>query len=444
MKLKFVLYCTILFCTVSSLTRAGTWDTLYTRQTNMDVGGVTFAPDDSFVIVTGVDADSRIAVTKFYRPSDGVLLDEKPFWFGGFSQDGKYALIYENHGKVPMLVDWRNNWQVITTFEWDSLSNTYTISADNQTLVGFNAKGYTLWDAQTGKQRKQAQIFRDTVLSGSGQNSTDKITSLQGSALLGDSRTLCIVVNQYVFSGSLNKELSNKYYGISIDIETGELKAGADNIRAFYAIPGSTDVIVLGKNDVKKIDYNAYFLFNGLQLNKRFQYQLKLGQAFITFYQGGDYFLHNTQGGGTLSIVETSTGKEVCKALGEDGWAVPASISQDMKYIMAGNGYMMMYSVDKLCGTTSVTSDVQKHPTLLPMPTSGLLTIHDINIDETTPISSVKILDNLGNTSQVSTTLIRQGNQSVEFDVSILPNGKYTITFKQLDTVFSYSFILIK
>ncbi|MBX7154912.1 MAG: hypothetical protein K1X91_08090 [Bacteriodetes bacterium] len=444
MKLKIVLYCTILLCTVSSLTRAGTWDTLYTRQTNMDVGGVTFAPDDSFVIVTGLETNSNNSISKMYRPSDGQLLDERPFYFKQFTQDGKYALIWLGDNNIPKLVDWRNNWQVITTFEWDSLSNTYTISADNQTLVGFNAKGYTLWDAQTGRLRKQSQIFRDTVLSGSGQNSTDKITSLQGSALLGDSRTLCIVVNQYVFSGSLNKELSNKYYGITIDIETGELKAGADNIRAFYAIPGSTNVIALGKNDVNKIDYNAYFLYDGLQLKNKFQYPLRIGEAYLSFNQGSKFFLHDTKAGGTLSIVETSTGEEVCKALGEDGWAVPASISQDRKYLMAGNGYMMMYSVAKLCGTTSVTSDVQKQPTLLPIPTTGMLTIIDTKIDDVSPIYLVETIDNLGNQSPSNITLLRQGNHSVEFDVSKLINGRYTITFKQLDTVFSYSFILIK
>ncbi|MBL7976020.1 MAG: T9SS type A sorting domain-containing protein, partial [Candidatus Kapabacteria bacterium] len=297
--------------------------------------------------------------------------------------------------------------------------------------------GYTLWDAQTGKLRKQSQMFSDTGL---------KVTSLQGSALLGDSRTLCIVVNQYILNGNPKVDNSNKYYGISIDIETGEMKASAQNIRAFYAIPGSTNVIALGKDDVNKIDFNAYFLFDGLQLNKRFQYQLKLGQAYLNFNQGSKFFLHDTKAGGTLSIVDINTGKEECKALGEDGWGVPANISNNKEYILAdgGGGYMMMYSVAELCGITSVISKEKVQPMLSPIPTSDILTINDSKIDDVAPISSVEISDNLGNVLNANITIFRQDNHSLVIDVSALSNGTYTLKINQHNTSNYYSIIIVK
>ncbi|MBX7156610.1 MAG: T9SS type A sorting domain-containing protein [Bacteriodetes bacterium] len=440
MKLKFVLYCTILLCTVSSVTRAGIWDTLYTRQTNMDVGGVTFAPDDSFVIVTGLETNSNNSISKMYRPSDGQLLDERPFYFKQFTQDGKYALIWLGDNNIPKLVDWRNNWQVITTFEWDSLSNTYTISADNQTLVGFNAKGYTLWDAQTGKQRKQSQIFRDTVLSGSGQNSTDKITSLQGSALLGDSRTLCIVVNQYVFSGSLNKELSNKYYGISIDIETGELKAGADNIRAFFTIPGSTDVIVAGKTDETKIDFNTYYLYEGLHLTKKFQYQVPFDSYYLSnirFNMNPTYFIYRTYQ--STGIVDVQTGTFLQWVNGGIGF--PFTLSNDNRYVAVSG--LAMYDYNKLFNITNVESINNVQTNTYPQPTSGILTITNKDIQNDSPVL-LKIYDLKGNQTNVTIPIISQLDGELRADVSALQNGKYNLTVQQSDKVFSYSFILIK
>ncbi|MBL7974302.1 MAG: T9SS type A sorting domain-containing protein [Candidatus Kapabacteria bacterium] len=433
MKLHTILYGALFFCLNFVCTYAGTWDTLYTRQTNMDVGGVTFAPDDSFVIVTGVDADSRIAVTKFYRPSDGVLLDERPFWFGGFSQDGKYALIYENHGKVPILVDWRNNWQVITNFPWDSLSNTYTLSADNQTLVGFNAKGYTLWDTQTGKLRKQSQIFSDTGL---------KVTSLQGSALLGDSRTLCIVVNQYILNGNPKVDNSNKYYGISIDIETGEMKASTQNIRAFYAIPGSNNVIALGKKDVSKIDFNLLYQCDGTTLTKTFEYggADDFSGRVVTFNQNPNYFIQG-YAPGPLRVYETQTGL-LKKSSTVAGRAQNLS-NTEIYFALVSGSRLFMYNTNNLFVTTGVELHTNVISQLFPQPTSGVFCITNNSIQKDIPLTA-NIYDTRGDELPNAIHIISQQDGSLTLDVSLLLNGHYTLTLQQSGNIITTPVIIVK
>ncbi|MFN8367624.1 MAG: hypothetical protein U0Y96_10370 [Candidatus Kapaibacterium sp.] len=440
MKLKFVLYCTALFCTVVSLSRAGTWDTLYTRQTGLTYPSVMFAPDDSFVLVTGLDADTKTSITKFYRPSDGLLLGEQQFFFNSFSHDGTYALVYFGQRNTPTLVDWKNNWQIVTDYENDPKSTRHQVLYDNKTLIGTRGNGYALWDGETGKIRKDIQLHEDTIVSGSGQNRVVKTYGIKSVALLADGKTLCVSEVVEVYNYGIQKKVSEEYIGEVIDIETGERKAVAKDIYRFIAIPGSNDVIGVGKRDSTKSYFDCFYLYNGNTLLKQFMYNIPWGDhalESISFNNTQNTFFYSSY---TLTgIVEVNTGKILTSINEEVGF--PTSLSSNNKYVAVSG--LAMYEFNKLFSITDALFNENVKNQTLPQPSTGILKINntDIRVDIS---CNIKVFTAKGSEVPSVINIISQQEGSIILDVSSLPNGQYTLTLQQVDKVFSYPFILTK
>ncbi|MBX7156753.1 MAG: T9SS type A sorting domain-containing protein [Bacteriodetes bacterium] len=436
MKLKFVLYCTALFCTVVSLSRAGTWDTLYTRQTNMDVGNVLFAPDDSFVLVTGLDNTTGASVTRFYRPSDGMFLDEQPFYFNSFSYNGKYALV--NKYGTKQLVDWKNNWQVIVEFEKDMNIHEHHFLYDNKSVVGLRGNGYALWDGETGKIRRDIQLHEDTIVSGSGQNRVVKTYGIKSVALLADGKTLCVSEVVEVYNYGIQKKVSEEYIGEVIDIETGERKAVAKDIYRFIAIPGSNDVIGAGKRDSTKSYFDTYYMYDGYSLQKKFMYPTP-NIYNIKFNQSGDYFLLGSAPG-PLQMIETKTG--IIKSYSPNASKANAISNSKNYFAICGSVLLAMYETNNIFTSNVLFGDSNTNNTA-PQPSKGILRITIKELLPELPINT-KVFDVNGRDLSIILPIISQQEGSIILDVSSLPNGQYTLTLQQVDKVFSYPFILTK
>ncbi|MBL7976574.1 MAG: hypothetical protein JNJ85_16770 [Candidatus Kapabacteria bacterium] len=438
MKLKFVLYCTALFCTVVSLSRAGTWDTLYTRQTGLTYPSVMFAPDDSFVLVSGLDESTNTGITQLYRPSDGVLLGKQPFYFISFSHDGKSALV--NINEKRQLVDWKNNWQIIVEFEKDLNIHDYQILYDNKGMIGTRGNGYALWDGETGKIRKDIQLHEDTIVSGSGQNRVVKTYGIKSVALLADGKTLCVSEVVEVYNYGIQKKVSEEYIGEVIDIETGERKAVAKDIYRFIAIPGSNDVIGVGKRDSTKSYFDCFYLYNGNTLLKQFMYNIPWGDhalESISFNNTQNTFFYSSY---TLTgIVEVNTGKILTSINEEVGF--PTSLSSNNKYVAVSG--LAMYEFNKLFSITDALFNENVKNQTLPQPSTGILKINntDIRVDIS---CNIKVFTAKGSEVPSVINIISQQEGSIILDVSSLPNGQYTLTLQQVDKVFSYPFILTK
>ena len=258
--------------------------------------------------------------------------------------------------------------------------------------------------------------------------------------MLADGKSLCISENVVVYSNSAQKILSEYYLGEVIDIETGERKAISKDILSFIAIPGSNDVIGVGKNDSTKFYFDAFYLFNTQNLSKRFKYNIPWGdQAVISISfnnNNGTFFYRSDSFTG---IVEVNTGNVMTSI--NEGIGFPAVLSSNKKYV-AVNG-LAMYEYHKLFNITNVVDVDKKISLTFPQPTNGILRIKNSQLQNDVPFQTI-IYDVKGMVITTVIPVMSLQDGLITLDVSTLPNGQYTLTLQQTDKVFSYPFILTK
>ncbi|MBX7154793.1 MAG: T9SS type A sorting domain-containing protein, partial [Bacteriodetes bacterium] len=257
-------------------------------------------------------------------------------------------------------------------------------------------------------------------------------------ALLADGKTLCVSEVVEVYNYGIQKKVSEEYIGEVIDIETGERKAVAKDIYRFIAIPGSNDVISVGKKESSK-PFDTYFLMSGLDLNKKFDYPLIMSDSRIYFNNDGTTFLYVWAN--DMKVVEVQSGKIQTSVHDEEGFGYPYMISNSKKYV-AGGG-LTMYEFTKLFNITDVIINDNAKFQPIPQPSTGILKITNNNIHSDNQCT-IKVFDVNGRDLSIKLPIISQQEGSIILDVSSLPNGQYTLTLQQVDKVFSYPFILTK